>query len=222
MSLVIVLFGAISLTRLPNRELPDVDPPVVSVSTVFPGAAPEVVETSVTQPLEDQLIGIDGVKHVTSTSREEVSSISIEFELARDLEAAANDVAGPGGPLAQSASPTRSTIPSWPSGTPTPTRSCGWPCPAARGTQIELSQIVETQIKDRLSKLSGVSDILVSGERRYAMRVWIDNAQLTAHRLTIADVADAAAPRERGHPLRPRGEPGHASTPCGAWGSCGR
>jgi multidrug efflux pump len=92
MSLVILLFGLISLTRLQNRELPAIDPPVVSITTVFPGAAAEVVETSVTDPLEDQVIGIEGVKHVTSISREQVSMISIEFELARDLEAAANDV----------------------------------------------------------------------------------------------------------------------------------
>jgi len=92
MSLAIVLVGAISLLRLPNRELPDVDPPVVAVTTVYPGAAPEVVETSVTQALEDQLIGIEGIKHVTSLSREQVSSITVEFELYRDVDSAAADV----------------------------------------------------------------------------------------------------------------------------------
>ena len=79
LSLLIVLFGAIALLRLPNRELPDVDPPVVSVTTVLPGAAPEVVETSVTQPLEDVLIGIEGIKHITSRSREQASQISIDW-----------------------------------------------------------------------------------------------------------------------------------------------
>jgi hypothetical protein len=92
MSLSIVLIGAIALQRLPNRELPDVDPPVVAVTTVYLGAAPEVVETSVTQVLEDQLIGIEGIKHVTSISREQVSQISVEFELYRDVDAAAADV----------------------------------------------------------------------------------------------------------------------------------
>jgi multidrug efflux pump subunit AcrB len=92
MSLVILLFGAIALDRLPNRELPDVDPPVVSVTTILPGAAPEVVETSVTQVLEDEIIGIEGIKHVTSLSRELVSFISVEFELYRDVDLAANDV----------------------------------------------------------------------------------------------------------------------------------
>ena len=92
MSLVIVLLGGIAMTRLPNRELPDVDPPIVSVTTVFTGAAPEVVETSVTQPLEDQLIGIEGIRHVTSMSSRAGLAITIEFELGRDVDAAANDV----------------------------------------------------------------------------------------------------------------------------------
>ncbi len=92
MSLVIALVGIIGITRLQNRELPAIDPPVISVTTVFPGAAPEVVETSVTNVLEDQLNGISGVKHVTSTSREQVSQVSVEFDLGRVLEAAANDV----------------------------------------------------------------------------------------------------------------------------------
>ncbi|UCE87452.1 MAG: efflux RND transporter permease subunit, partial [Deltaproteobacteria bacterium] len=194
MSLVIVLFGLIALPRLANRELPDVDPPVVSVTTVYPGAAPEVVETSVTQLLEDELIGIEGVQHVTSTSREQVSSISVEFALNRDLEVAANDVR-------DRVSRVRSRLPeevdepvvakrdsdAWP---------IMWMALSSRDyDQIALSQIVESRLKDRLGKLPGVATVMVSGERRYAMRLWIDNARLTARNLTIADVA-AALERE--------------------------
>ena len=91
-SLVIVLFGLVAMTRLQNREFPDVDPPIVAVSTVLPGAAPEVVETSVTQPLEDQIIGIAGIRHLTSLSTEQVSQITVEFELGTDVDLAANDV----------------------------------------------------------------------------------------------------------------------------------
>jgi multidrug efflux pump len=108
MSIIIVLFGIISLTRLQNRELPDIDPPVVSVTTVFPGAAPEVVETSVTDLLEDQVNGIPGVKHLLSESREQVSQITIEFDLSVDVDEAANDVRD---------RPTRSRSPSSPSAT---------------------------------------------------------------------------------------------------------
>jgi multidrug efflux pump len=190
MSLVIVLFGLISLTRIANRELPDVDPPVVSVTTIYPGAAPEVVETSITSPLEDQIIGIEGVRHVTSTSREQVSQISVEFDLDRDIEAAANDVRdrvararrglpeGVEEPLVA-----KRDADAWP---------IMWLAMAGQSTdQIQLSKIADTLVKDRLGKLPGVATVMVGGERRYSMRLWIDNERLTAHNLTIADVSDA-------------------------------
>ncbi len=190
MSLVIVLFGWIGASRLQNRELPDVDPPVVSVTTVFPGAAPEVVETSVTQPLEDLLVGIDGVKHITSTSREQVSQISVEFTLDRDVENAANDVR-------DRVARTRRQLPT---GIDDPVvakqDSDAWPVMWAalsseQHDQVELTRIAELYIKDRVGKLPGVSTVLIAGERRFSMRVWIDNARLTAHNLTVADVAAA-------------------------------
>ena len=188
MSLVIVLFGWIGATRLQNRELPDVDPPVVSVTTVFPGAAPEVVETSVTQPLEDLLVGIDGVKHITSTSREQVSQISVEFELARDVEAAANDVRDR---VARSRRQLPGEIDD-----PVVAKqdSDAWPVlwaalSSERYDQVELTRIAELYIKDRIGKLPGVSTVIIAGERRFSMRVWVDNDRLTAHNLTVADVA---------------------------------
>jgi len=190
MSLVIVLFGVISLVRLPNRELPDVDPPVVSVTTVYRGAAAEVVETSITQPLEDQLIAIEGVKHLVSKSREQVSDISIEFELSRDVDLAANDVRDRVArarkdlpqeidePLVAKREANASPI-MW-LGLSSPIRD-----------QVEISTLAETRIKDRLAKLPGVSEVLIAGEKRYSMRVWIDNGRLTAQGLTIADLAEA-------------------------------
>ena len=190
MSLVIVLFGIVALTRLANRELPDIDPPVVSVTTIYPGAAPEVVETSVTEPLEDQLIGIEGVKHLTSKSREQVSEITVEFELNRDLEAAANDVRDR---VARS----RNELPEEVEEPLVAKRDSDanaimWLALSGNNyTMLELTQLVEAKIKDRLSKLSGVSAVIIGGERRYAMRIWIDNARLTARRLTIADIASA-------------------------------
>jgi len=190
MSLVIVLFGFLGLTRLANRELPDIDAPAVSVTTVFPGAAPEVVETSVTQPLEDQLIGIDGVKHVTSTSREQVSQITVEFILDRDIEAAASDVRDR---VARSRGQLPDEVEE-----PVIAKQEGDARPimwlavtGAEYDQIQLSQIVDLQVKDRLSKLEGVSGVMISGERRYSMRIWINNDGLVAQRLTVSDVVDA-------------------------------
>ncbi len=190
MSLVIVLFGALALSQIPNRELPDVDEPIVSVTTVYPGAAPEVVETSVTQPLEDQLIGIEGVRHLTSQSREQASTITVEFELDRDIEAAANDVRDR---VARS----RQQLPDEVEDPivakrDSDARAVMWLAVSGDGyTQIQISQLVETRLRDRLGKLPGVSDVLVAGERRYAMRIWLHNDRLVAHGLTIADVSDA-------------------------------
>ena len=194
LSLVIALFGALAVFRLPNRELPDVDPPAVTVTTVYPGAAPEVVETSVTEPLEDEIIGIPGVRHVTSESREEVSEIRVEFEISRDLEAAANDVR-------DRVARARRALP----------EDAEEPVVAKRNAddfpiiwlalysdhldQIALSSLADRSIRDRLGKLPGVAMVLMSGERRFSMRIWIDGERLVAQGLTVADVA-AALERE--------------------------
>lgn len=194
MSLVIALFGGLGLTRLQNREFPDIDPPVVSITTVFPGAAPEVVETSVTDPLEDQVNGIEGVKHVTSVSREQVSLITIEFDLSRDLEAAANDVR-------DRVARTRKRLPDDVEDPVVAKRDSDanaivWL--ALSGEQydrVQLTSIAETRLIDPITKLGGVASVIIGGERRYSMRVWVDNRRLAAYALTIADVA-AALERE--------------------------
>lgn len=190
MSIIILLFGAIALTRLPNRELPDIDEPKVSVTTVYPGAAPEVVETSVTQPLEEAVNGIEGVKHVTSDSREQVSQITIEFDLNRDIEAAANDVR-------DRVSRVRSALPEEVDDPQVAKRDSDanaiiWLATFGGGyDQMEISTIVENEINDRIAKVPGVAGVMVGGERRYSMRVWIHNRRLAAHDLTISDVVNA-------------------------------
>ena len=190
MSLVILLFGLISLGRLQNRYLPNVDPPVVSVTTVFPGAAPEVVETSVTDPIEDQVNGIEGVKHVTSLSREQVSMVTVEFELGRDLEAAANDVR-------DRVARARNDLPDEieepvVAKRDSDARPVFWMGLFGEGyDQVELTTVADRQIVDRLAKLPGVASVIIAGERRYSMRIWVDNTQLNAQQITVADVADA-------------------------------
>jgi multidrug efflux pump len=190
MSLVIIVFGAISLTRLPNRELPDVDPPLVSVVTVLPGAAAEVVETSVTQVLEDEIFGIEGINHVVSQSREQSSSISIEFELSRDVDVAAADVR-------DRVARARRFLPEEVedpivSKADADARAIMWLDLHGGGyDQLELSTIAETQLVDRFSKLPGVSRIWKSGFRRHSIRIWIDPSRLTARGLTIGDVRAA-------------------------------
>ena len=190
MSLVIALFGILALQRLPNRYLPNVDPPVVSVTTIFPGAAPEVVETSVTDVIEDQVNGIEGVKQVTSLSREQVSIITVEFELSRDLEAAANDVR-------DRVARARRDLPSEVD-EPVVAKQDSDASPVfwmalfgAGFDQVSLTQIAETQVVDRLSKLPGVASVVIAGERRYSMRIWLDNHRLNSQEINVADVAEA-------------------------------
>ncbi|HEY5656819.1 MAG TPA: efflux RND transporter permease subunit [Myxococcota bacterium] len=192
MSLVIVVLGGISLTRLSNRLFPDVDPPLVSVVTVLPGAAPEVVETSVTQVLEDEIIGIEGIKHLTSQSSEEVSAITVQFELTRSVDVAAADVR-------DRVARARERLPDEVkepivAKADADAMEIMWLNLAGGGLdQIELSTLAETRIKDRLSKLPGVAKVTIGGERRFAIRLWIDHERLTARGLTITDVADALA-----------------------------
>lgn len=190
LSLVVILVGLVSLTRLQNREYPDVDPPLVSVTTVLPGAAPEVIETSVTQPLEDQLVGIAGVRHITSVSSEEVSRITVEFELSQDVDLAANDVRDRVARARQALnSDVEEPIVSKQDADAQPIM--WFALSGEEHDQIYISTVAESQIRDRLSKLPGVSSVLLGGERRMSMRVWIDNVKLTAHQLTVADVAAA-------------------------------
>jgi multidrug efflux pump len=190
MSIVIVLFGAIALTRLQNRELPDIDPPEVSITTVFPGAAPEVVETSVTDVLEDQVNGIAGVRHVTSISREQVSQITIEFELSVNVDEAANDVR-------DRVARARKDLPEEIDEPVVAKRDADanadlWlALSGATYDQIELTRLAETKIEDRLAKLPGVASVIMAGERRYSMRLWVDNRVLGSFGLTIMDLSAA-------------------------------
>ena len=188
-SLLIVLFGLVSAPRLPNRELPNVDPPVVSVSTIYPGAAAEVVETSVTEPLEELLIGIEGIDHLTSVSREQVSSITVQFEISRDVDVAANDVR-------DRVARARSELPEDVEDPVVAKQDADanpvlWMALRGGRDEVELTHVAETQVRDFLSKLPGVASVFLAGERRMAMRVWIDNERLTSHQLTVADVAGA-------------------------------
>jgi len=190
MSLALVLFGVIALLRLPVRELPDVDPPIVNVTTVYPGANAAVIETQVTEPLEEALTSIEGIKTLTSESREQVSSITIEFDLSRDVDIAAQD-------LRDRVSRVRGRLPN-DVDEPIIAKQDADAQPSMwialysdRFNTLELTTLAEDFFKDRLQTVPGVSSIFIGGAKRFAMRLWLDSDKMAAHGVTISDVEQA-------------------------------
>src|SRR5207302_7914170 len=173
MSLGLILFGIIGLSRLPVRELPDIDPPIVSVTTVFPGANAQVVETEVTERLEEEITNIEGIKTLTSQGREQVSSITIEFDLARDIDLCAQDVR-------DRVSRVRGSLPD-DIKEPIIAKQDADAFPiiwlglnSARYTPLELTRLAETQIKNRLQTVKVVSGVWIAGEQSYDSRLGLE------------------------------------------------
>ena len=190
MSLMIVLIGAISFTRLTVREYPKIDTPVVSVRTVYKGASPQVIESQVTVPIEDSISGIEGVRTVKSVSREEVSQITVEFLPERNVDAAANDVR-------DRVARVREVLPeaaneSVVSKIEADAQAIMWLAfNSERHGTLELSDYADRYIADRLKTLPGVASVIIGGNRRYAMRIWLDRERLAAYSLTPQDVENA-------------------------------
>ncbi|HEV2430182.1 MAG TPA: efflux RND transporter permease subunit, partial [Burkholderiales bacterium] len=190
MSLMIVLIGAISFSRLSVREYPKIDTPVVSVRTVYKGASPQVMESQITQPLEDSIAGIEGVRTVKSVSREEVSQITVEFVPERDVDSAANDVR-------DRVARVRALLPeasdeSVVSKIEADAQAIIWMgLSSDKHSSLELSDYADRYIADRLKTLPGVASVIIGGGRRYAMRIWLDRERLAAYSLTPQDVENA-------------------------------
>lgn len=194
MSLAILLFGIIAFVRLPVREYPDIDPPIISVVTTYRGASPSVVETEITNVLEEQFATLQGVKTVTSSSREEGSVITIEFELNRNVDEAANDVR-------ERVSRVRGSLPREIddpiiSKVDVNAQAIVWlALSSTRYNGLELTDVADRILKERIQRLPGVGSVILGGERRYAMRVWLDPLRMAGHGLTTQDV-EAAVRRE--------------------------
>jgi multidrug efflux pump len=190
MSLGIVLIGVISFLRLSVREYPKIDTPVVSVRTVYTGASAQVMESQVTQPLEDSLSGIEGIRTIKSVSREEVSQIAVEFVVERDVDAAANDVrdrvARIRGMLPDEVDePVVSKIEA-------DAQAIMWLAfYSDRHDALFITDYVDRYVADTLKALPGVASVIVGGARKYAMRIWLDRDRLAAFGLTPVDVESA-------------------------------
>ena len=190
LSLLIVLIGAVSFNQLSVREYPKIDEPVVSVSTTFSGASSEVMEAQVSKVLEDSLSGIEGVDVITSSSRQERSQISVRFVLSRDPDSAAADVR-------DKVTRVRQRLPQ---GIDEPVISKveaeSFPViflalSSDTHTALQLSELANTLVKPVLQTAPGAADVNIFGERKYAMRIWVDPDKLAAYRLTVQDLEDA-------------------------------
>jgi multidrug efflux pump len=190
MSIAILLFGIIAFTRLPVREYPDIDPPIVSITTFYRGASPSVIETEITDIIEEQLSTLEGVKTISSSSREQGSVITVEFELSRNVEESANDVRDRisriSGRLPQEADdPIVAKV-------DVNAQPIFWiGVSSDQHTPLELSEVADVILKERLQRLPGVGSVFIGAERRYAMRVWLDPQRMAAHGLTTQDVENA-------------------------------
>jgi len=189
-SFLLVVFGLISFSGLPLRELPKIDPPIVSVETNYPGASASIIETQVTQTIEDQLTGIEGVKYIRSRSRDGRSSITIEFELSRDLDEAANDVrdavARAVDRLPEEVDPPEVTKQD------TDANPIMWlNLASTEMSRTELTDYATRYVVRRLSVVDGVARVNIGGEQRPAIRIQLDRIALAARGLTPLDVEAA-------------------------------
>jgi multidrug efflux pump len=190
LSIAILLFGLVGFSFLGLREYPSVDPPVVSVSTSYVGANADVIENQITEPLEESINGIAGIKSLTSTSSDGRSSITVEFELDVNMEAAANDVrdrvsrairslpADCDPPVVVKADADQSAI-------------IILAIQSEKRTLLELSDIARNVFKERLQTISGVSEVRIYGEKRYSMRLLLNPRQMSAYNLSPADIRNA-------------------------------
>ncbi|MDY7092675.1 MAG: efflux RND transporter permease subunit [Acidobacteriota bacterium] len=190
MSLVIVLFGVIGFLSLGVREFPSVDAPVISVTTSYTGANADVVESQITQPLEEEVNSVAGIRSLTSISREGRSTLRVEFDLGVDLETAANDIR-------DRVSRAVRQLP--PEADPPSVSKADADSPpiiflniqSDHRDLLELTAIAENDFKERVQTITGVSEVDIWGSKRPAMRLWMDPAKLAAYGLTPVDVRDA-------------------------------
>nr|WP_324257582.1 efflux RND transporter permease subunit [Cellvibrio fontiphilus] len=190
LSILLIAFGIVAFERLTLREYPNIDPPVVSIRTTYPGAAANIVETRITKVIEDRISGVEGIRYIESSSENGISNIIVQFDTGHDMDAAANDIrdrvsravpnlpdeAEP--PEVQKVSSDEDVI-LW------------FNFAGENMTMPELSDYAQRYLVDRFSVIDGVARVRIGGEQRYAMRVWLDRRELAARNLTVNDVEAA-------------------------------
>ncbi len=190
LSLLLIAFGLLAFDRLPLREFPNIDPPVVSIDTFYRGASADVVESRVTRIIEDRIAGVEGIRFIESSSEDGRSKISVEFDVDRDVDAAANDirdrVSGVLDDLPEEAEP-----PDIQKASSDDDVIMWLNLASDRLTVPALTDYAERYLVDRFSVLDGVARVRIGGQQSYAMRIWLDRNKLAARDLTVADVENA-------------------------------
>jgi multidrug efflux pump len=191
MSIVIILFGGIGYNYLGVREYPSIDPPIITVKTNYAGANADIIESQITEPLEKALNGIEGIRTISSASNQGSSTITVEFNLDANIEAAANDVR-------DKVSQAVRSLPQDIDGLPTVTKSdansdaiLSMTLESESKNQLELSDFAENVIAERLQTIPGVSTVQIWGQKKYAMRLWMNPEKLAAYGLTPIDIKQA-------------------------------
>jgi multidrug efflux pump len=190
LSMFLVLIGLASAMKLAVREYPDIDPPIVSIDVTYRGASAEVMETRVTQIIEDQVAGLEGIAKLTSSSRDERATVTLEFSLNRNVDEAANDVRDRVGRVLSQLPP--EADPPQIAKLDSDTQPVMWlTFTSDRHSTLELTDIAERMLVDRLSVVEGVARVQLGGARRYAMRVWLDREAMAARGITSEDITQA-------------------------------
>ncbi len=191
MNLSLVLFGLIGFHFLGVREFPSIDPPVVSVRTGYPGANADVIESQITEPLEKAINSIDGVRNISSSSNQGSSNITVEFNLTKDLEEATNDVRDKVSQAARSLPKDIDGLPVVAKADANSESILSMTLESDTRNQLELSDYAENVLAQRLQTIPGVSNVQIWGQKRMAMRIWIDPSRMAACRLTALDIKTA-------------------------------
>ncbi len=190
LSLLVVLIGIVSYTRLTIREYPNIDEPTVSVRTTYTGASAEIVETQVTQILENSIAGIEGIEIISSTSRQETSNITVRFRPDVDPDVAASDVRDRASRV-RGRMPTEIDEPIIAKVEADAQPIMFLSLTSTRHNPLELTDFADRFITDRVQNITGVAEVQIRGERRYAMRVWLDRARMAAYNITVQEIEAA-------------------------------
>ncbi|MCY7349188.1 MAG: efflux RND transporter permease subunit, partial [Cytophagaceae bacterium] len=190
MSVVIILFGVIGFSYLGVREFPSVDPPIVTVQTMYTGANADIVESQITEPLEESINGIAGIRTLTSSSRDGRSTITVEFELSVDIEDAANDVR-------DRVSRSLANLPK-DVDPPVVAKADADANPiyfmqilSEKRNLLDLNEIATRSFKEKFQTIPGISTVLIWGEKKFAMRLRIDPVRMASYGLTAVDIVNA-------------------------------